>query len=290
MHYFYAKSAIQMVQVGKWNKLKVVKEVDFGLYLDGEENGEILLPKRYVPENAIADDELKVFIYHDNEHRLIATTQVPLGEVGEIIPGEVVTITPQGAFITWGIMKDLFVPLSQQISKMVKGGKYLVYIYIDEQTGRVAATERIHKYLDNEALTVKELEEVDITIWRRTDIGYPVIINSRHTGVLHFSDVFRDLEIGDRMKGFIKKIRPEGKIDVALGEHGYSRVEGEGEKILRLLNESNGYLPFHDKSAPEEIYETFGMSKKTFKMTIGALYKQGKIDLTKTGIKLIENT
>lgn len=275
-----------MAQVGKWNKLKVVKDVDFGLYLDGGEDGEILLPKRYVPEGAKPDDELKVFIYHDNENRLIATTQEPLGGVGDIILGEVVTITPQGAFVRWGIMKDLFVPLSQQTSHMVKGGKYLVYIYIDEQTGRVAATERIHKYLSNEVLTVRELEVVDLIIWRRTDIGYPVIINNRHTGVLHFSDVFREVETGDKMKGFIKKIRTDGKIDVAIGERGYNRVESESGKVLRLLGENNGYLPFHDKSEPEEIYEAFGMSKKTFKMTIGKLYKEGVIELTQTGIKL----
>ncbi len=277
-----------MLQVGKWNMLKVVKPVDFGLYLDGGEEGEILLPKRFVPEDAAEGDELRVFIYHDNENRLIATTQVPLGAVGDIILGEVVTVTPQGAFVRWGIMKDLLVPLSQQTSRMVKGGKYLVYIYIDKQTGRAAATERIHKYLSNDVLTVKELEEADITIWRKTDIGYPVIINNKHTGVLHFSDVFRELQVGDKMKGFIKQLRPEGRIDVALGGRGYARVEGESEKIMRLLTESNGYLPFGDKSGPEEIYETFGMSKKTFKMTIGALYKQGKIDLGKTGIKLKE--
>ncbi len=277
-----------MVQVGKWNRLRIVKDVDFGLYLDGGEDGEILLPKRYVPADAAIDDELNVFIYHDNEHRLIATTQAPLGGVGDIILGEVVTITPQGAFVRWGIMKDLFVPLSQQTSRMVKDGKYLVYIYIDEQTGRAAATERIHKYLSNDPLTVQELEEVDIIIWRKTDIGYPVIINNLHTGVLHFSDVFRDVETGDRMKGFIKKIRTDGKIDVALGERGYSRVEGEGEKIMRMLAEQDGYLPYHDKSDPEEIYEAFGMSKKTFKMTIGRLYKEGKVELTQSGIKQTE--
>lgn len=278
-----------MVHVGKWNMLRVVKPVDFGLYLDGGEEGEILLPKRYVPEDINEGEELRVFVYHDNENRLIATTQAPLGEVGDIIVGEVVTTTPQGAFVRWGIMKDLLVPLSQQSSRMVKGGKYLVYIYLDEQTGRAAASERIHRYLSNEELTVKELEEVDITIWRRTDIGYPVLINNKHTGVLHFSDVYRNLEIGDKLRGFIKQIRPEGKIDVALGERGYGRVEGESEKVLRLLTEAGGYLPYGDKSDPEEVYDTFGMSKKTFKMTIGSLYRQGKIELAKTGIKLKED-
>lgn len=263
----------------------MVKEVDFGLYLDGGVKEEILLPKRYVPRGAKPGDVLEVFVYHDNEGRLIATTDTPYGQVGDIVAMEVVSTTPHGAFLKWGIMKDVFVALSQQVSRMVKGEKYTVYLYIDKMTGRVTATEKINTFLDNDELTVKELEEVDLLIWRETEIGYAVIINNKHTGVLHFSDVFRDIKIGDRIKGFIKKIRPEGKIDVALGERGYNRVEGEADKILRLLDEQDGYLPFHDKSDPEDIYETFGMSKKTFKMTLGALYKQGKIELTKTGFK-----
>jgi predicted RNA-binding protein (virulence factor B family) len=274
-----------MVQVGKWNKLEVVKEVDFGLYLDGGSQEEILLPKRYVPKGATSGDVLEVFVYHDNEGRLIATTDTPYGEVGDFVTMEVVSTTPHGAFLKWGIMKDVFIALSQQVSRMITGEKYTVYLYIDKQTGRVAATEKFNAFLDNDDLTVKELEEVNLLIWRETEIGYAVVINNKHIGLLHFSDVFRDLKIGERLKGFIKKIRPEGKIDVALGERGYTRVEGEGEKIMRLLEEQDGYLPFHDKSDPEEIYETFGMSKKTFKMTIGALYKQGKIELTKTGFK-----
>lgn len=273
------------MQAGQWNKLEVIKSVDFGLYLDGGEAGEVLLPKRFVPEGAAEGDVLKVFIYHDSENRLIATTQEPKGQVGDIVLLKVVSTTRQGAFLDWGLMKDLFVPLSQQSSRMMEGRSYLVYIYLDKQTGRVAATERIHQFLSNEELTVREKDPVDLIIWRRTDIGYPVIINNRHTGVLHFSDVFRDLEIGDRLKGFIKTIRPENKIDVALGESGYARVEGEGEKILRLLEEHDGYLPYHDKSDPEEIYSFFGMSKKTFKMALGKLYKEGMVELTKTGVR-----
>lgn len=276
-----------MVQVGKWNKLEVVKKVDFGLYLDGGNKDEILLPKRYVPHGADAGDTVEVFVYHDNEGRLIATTDQPYGEVGDILGMEVASTTTAGAFLKWGIMKDVFIAKSQQVSRMITGERYIVHLYIDEKTGRVTATEKFNALLDNDVLTVKELEEVDLMIWRETDIGYAVIINNRHTGVLHFSDIFRDFSIGDKMKGFIKTIRPENKIDVALGERGYKRVENEGEKILRLLNEHDGYMPFHDKSDPEEIYETFGMSKKTFKMTIGGLYKQGKIELTKTGIRKI---
>jgi len=276
-----------MVQVGNYNTLKVVKEVDFGLYLDGD-GEEILLPKRFVPKDLKEGDDVTVFIYHDSENRLIATTQKPLGIVGDIVMLNAVSVTNQGAFLDWGLMKDLFVPLSQQESRMQVGRPYLVKIYLDEQTGRVAATEKISKFISNYNLTVKEMDAVDLVVYQTTDIGYKVIINNRHLGVLHYSDVFKELGIGDKEKGFIKKILPENKIDVMLGERGYKRVETETEKVLRLLEENDGYLPYHDKSDPEEIYEFFGMSKKTFKMAVGALYKQKKITLEQTGIKLAE--
>lgn len=277
-----------MVQVGKYNTLRVVKQVDFGFYLDGGEDGEILLPKRFVPRGLKEDDELEVFIYHDNENRLIATTQKPYGAVGDIVMLKAVDQNEHGTFLDWGIMKDVFLPLSQTESRIYEGEKYLVMLYIDQKTGRVTATERLWKFLNNDELTIKELDPVDIVVYRKTDIGYEVIINNKHIGLLHYNEVFRELNIGDKEKGFVKKIREENKIDIALGERGYKRVEGESDKILRLLQENNGYLPFHDKSDPEEIYDFFGMSKKTFKMTTGALYKQKKIELTKTGIKLVD--
>jgi predicted RNA-binding protein (virulence factor B family) len=277
-----------MIQVGRYNTLKVVKKVDFGLYLDGGNGEEILLPKRFVPKGAKDGDELEVFLYHDSDNRLIATTQRPYGIVDDIVMLKCVAVTKQGAFLDWGLMKDIFVPLSQQESRMKEGARYLVKIFIDEQTGRVAATERIGRLLDNDDLTVKEKDAVEVVVYRETEIGYEVIINNKHTGLVHFNEVFRELEIGEREKGFIKTIREDNKIDVSLGERGYAKVEDESDKILRLLQENDGYLPYHDKSDPEEIYEFFGISKKTFKMTIGALYKQKKIELTQTGIKLIE--
>ena len=167
-------------------------------------------------------------------------------------------------------------------------GEYLVKIYKDEQTGRLAATERVDQFLSNENLTVKEKDIVDLLVYRQSDLGYVVIINNKHTGLLHFSEVYRDIQIGDRFQGFVKTILPENKIDVVAGKPGYERVEDETEKVLRLLKENNGYLPYHDKSSPEEIYSVFGMSKKTFKMTTGLLYKQRKIELTGSGIKLLE--
>ena len=277
-----------MIKVGDYNVLRVLRETDFGFYLDDGAEG-ILLPTRFVPQGLKIGDEIKVLIYHDSEGRLIATTQEPKGVVGDIVKLKAVTVTNQGAFLDWGLMKDIFVPKSKQLSGMREGAEYLVKIYVDEQTGRVAATEKIEPFLSNDELTVKEKDLVDLVVYRRTDIGYVVIINNKHTGVLHFNEIYQNIGVGDRLKGFIKTIRPENKIDVVIGKPGYNRVEGGAEKILRLLSENNGYLPFHDKSDAEEIYDFFGMSKKAFKMATGSLYKQQKILFTKTGIKLVES-
>jgi uncharacterized protein len=275
-----------MIRIGEYNVLKVIKEQPFGLFLDDGKEG-VLLPKRFVPKNAKIGDELKVFLYHDGEDRVIATTQHPKGILGDIVKLRVVSVTPHGAFLDWGLMKDIFVPKSKQLTKMLPNGDYLVKIYLDEKTGRLAATEKIEPFLSNEILTVKAKEIVSLTVYRRTDIGYVVIINNRHTGVLHFNEIYRDIETGDKFEGFIKKILPENKIDVAAGKQGYKRVEDETEKIIRLLKENNGYLPYHDKSSPEDIYSFFAMSKKTFKMTTGNLFKQRKIIFTQSGIKLV---
>ncbi len=276
-----------MLTAGKYHTLKIVKKVEFGLYLDAD-GTEVLLPKRFVPRDANEGDELEVFLYHDGEDRIIATTQKPKAIVGEIALMKVVHINVHGAFLEWGIMKDLFVPLSQQFNKMYEGREYLVYVYLDEQTGRVAATEKIQKYLSNEVLTVEEKEAVDLILFHPTDIGWKVIINNKHTGVLHTSDIYQEIKVGDRLKGYIKTLRPENKIDVMLGEIGYKKVGTASEKIMEQLRINGGFLPFNDKSSPEIISETFGISKKTFKMTVGNLYKERKIDITQAGIMLID--
>ena len=276
-----------MIKIGEYNLLKVIKQKPMGAFLDDGAEG-ILLPKRFVPPGTKTGDQLNVFLYHDSEDRIIATTLTPKGILGEIVKLKCVSTTPQGAFLDWGLMKDLFVPKSQQVSFMRPMGEYIVKIYLDEQTGRLAATERIDQFLSNDELTVKEKDIVDLLVYRQSDLGYVVIINNKHTGVLHFNEVYRDVEIGDRFEGFIKTILPGNKIDVAAGQPGYSRVENESEKVLRLLKENDGYLPYHDKSSPEDIYSFFAMSKKTFKMTTGLLYKQRKIEFTQSGIKLIE--
>jgi predicted RNA-binding protein (virulence factor B family) len=280
-----------MVRIGEYNTLKVKKELAFGLIL--EDGGEgILLPKRFVPRGARPGDDLKVFIYHDGEDRIIATTQKPLGILDDIVLLRVVSVTPLGAFLDWGLMKDLFVPKSKQLAGMRLGGDYLVKIYLDEQTGRLAATEKIEFFLSNIEVTVKDMQVVDLTVYRRTDIGYLVIINNRNTGVLHFNEIYRNIHVGDKFQGFIKNIAPPAEpggeylIDVAAGKPGYDRVEDAAEKVLRLLREQKGFLPYHDKSDPAAIYDVFGMSKKTFKMTTGRLYKEKKITIGEDGIRL----
>lgn len=277
-----------MLQAGSFHTLEVVKHVDFGIYLLFNDE-EILMPKRFVPDGIQEGDTIDAFVYHDNDGRLIATTQEPYGEVGDIVLLEVADKTKQGAFLKWGIMKDLFLPLSQQRSIIRVGGKYLVYIYVDEKTGRIAASELISRYLDNEHLTVKEGDEVDLTVWRKTDIGYAVIINNAHEGLVHDNELFQELSIGQQVKGYIKSIQEDNKINVSLGKKGYQRIETETDKVWRLLQENNGYLPYHDKSTPEEIYDYFQMSKRAFKMATGSLYKQRKITFTKTGIKAADD-
>jgi predicted RNA-binding protein (virulence factor B family) len=245
-----------MIKVGDYNYLKVGRAVDFGVYLDDGAEG-ILLPKRFVPHGTAVGDELKVFVYHDSEDRLIATTQQPKGKVGDIVWLKAVSVTPQGAFLDNGLMKDLFVPRSKQLTNMHPPGEYLVKIYIDERTGRMTATEKIESFLSNEKLTVKEMDQANLTIYRRTDIGYVTIVNHLHTGVLHFNEIYRDINIGDSFSGYVKKIYPDNRMDVVIGKPGYQRVEDELQKLLRLLEENNGYLPYNDKSDPNDIYSFF---------------------------------
>ncbi len=279
-------STAMMIELGKYNTLTVSRKVDFGFYMDDGGEG-ILLPKRFAPPELKIGDSLKVFVYHDSDNRLIATTQDPKGIVGDIVLLKCVSATGAGAFLDWGLMKDLFVAKSQQIMGMRTGDTYLVKIYIDQQSNRIAASEKIDHFLSNEILTVSEKEMVQLMAYRKTDLGYSMIINQQHVGLLHDNEVFKDLVIGKIYEGYIKNILPDNKIDVALGKPGFQKVADESEHILHLLQQNKGFLPYHDKSAPEEIYKVFGMSKKTFKMVVGTLYKKKKITLTENGIELI---
>ncbi len=277
-----------MVKVGKFNKLKIVKDLDFGVYLDGGDDLEILLPARYVPKNVKPGDELDVFIYHDNEGRLIATTLTPLAQVDEFQFMEVKSVNDTGAFLEWGLMKDLLVPYKEQKMAMKEGKWYLVYVHLDHVTGRIVASARIDKYLDNTIPDYTFNQEVDLLVADDTGIGYKVIINNSHWGLIYHSEVFHRLEKGDRIKGYIKEVRDDEKIDVSLTPLGYLKIDGIAKTVYDALKIQNGFIAVHDKSEPEIIYSLFRCSKKAFKQAIGSLYKQKIIDIEPDGIRLIK--
>lgn len=276
-----------MAEIGKLNTLRVVKEVDFGLYLDGGEHGEILIPKRYVPEGAKPEDMLEVFIYLDSEDRIIATTEKPYIMVGEFALLKVVSVTRMGAFLDWGLPKDLLVPFREQKMDMEEGKYYIVTVYLDYDSKRLVASAKIEKFLDNVPADYQVGEEVDLLIVNSTDLGFNAIINSGHTGVLYKNEVFQPLRKGDRVKGYIKKIREDEKIDLILQKPGYQKVDDISMSIVDILKKHNGYLPITDKTNPDEIYKVFGVSKKTFKKAIGSLYKLRIISIQDDGIKLV---
>jgi len=276
-----------MTEIGKINHLYVVKEVDFGIYLDGGDLGEILMPKRYVPEGTQPEDMIDAFIYLDSEDRLVATTEKPLAMVEEFALLEVVSVTPVGAFLNWGLPKDLFVPFREQRQPMEEGKKYLVYLYVDTNTRRIAASSKIEHYLDNIPVDYDIDEEVDLIIVNETDLGYNAIIDNSHLGVIFKNEVFQPLNPGDKIPGFIKKIRTDGKIDLCLQKSGYEKISSFADKIVSELEKCGGFLPLTDKSTPEDIYKTFKISKKNFKAAIGALYKKRIIALEENGIRLL---
>lgn len=275
-----------MIEVGRFNRLKIVKDLDFGVYLDGGDDLEILLPARYVPKNVKIGEEIDVFIYHDNEGRLIATTLKPLALVGEFQYMEVKSVNDTGAFLEWGLMKDLLVPFKEQKMAMKEGRWYIVYVHIDHVTGRIVASARIDKYLDNVLPDYALNQEVNMLVAEETEIGYKVIINNLHWGLLYRSEVFRHLEKGEHLKGYIKEVREDEKIDVSLTPLGYQKVGGIADKILDSLKVQGGFINVNDKSQPEVIYSLFACSKKAFKQAVGALYKQQLIDIEDGGIRL----
>ena len=276
-----------MFEVGKYNTLRIVKELSFGVYLDGGDGKEILLPTRYVPKGAKEGDEVEVFIYHDNEGRLIATTARPLATVGEFKFMEVKSVNSTGAFLEWGIMKDLLVPFKEQKMPMREGRWYLVYVRIDHVTGRIVASARIDKYLDNVVPEYEPNQEVRLLVADETEIGYKVIINNLHRGLLYYNEVFRRLERGEEIKGYIKGVREDEKIDVSLTPLGYRKIEGLAGIILESLKSQGGFLTVHDKSDPDVIRSLFQCSKKSFKQAVGSLYKQHLITLEDGGIRLV---
>lgn len=276
-----------MTEIGKNNTLNIVRETGNGVYLDGEDLGEILMPAKFVSDEIKAAGKATVFVYTDSEDRLVATTEQPLAQVGDFARLQVKAVTKVGAFLDWGLPKDLLVPFSEQRAKMQEGGEYWVYVYLDLLTRRIAASAKLHKFLDNTPPKYKTGEEVDLIILEETDLGYRCVINLEHTGMLYKNQVFRTLEMGEKTKGYIQKVRSDEKIDLLLDKPGYEKVDEISEIILKELRENKGFLAVSDKTSPGMIQAMFGISKKNFKKAIGALYKQRLIDFTSDGIRLL---
>ena len=276
-----------MANLGKRNSLRIVREAAPGLYLDGGSHGEILLPKRYIPRGAKAGARLEVFVYRDSEDRLVATTEVPAALVSEFSLLRVVTVHPKiGAFLDWGLAKDLLLPIAEQSRPLRAGEWILIHVLLDAMTDRILASTRLSRWLNLTPPAYAEGEAVQLLIEEETPLGYTAIVNQAHTGLLYHSDLAGPLTTGQRLDGFVRRLRPDGKIDLALDRVGYRRIEPLTKQIVDALKADGGHLPYHDKSSPEEIRAAFGVSKKAFKQAVGALYRERRIELGSDGIRL----
>ena len=274
-----------MANIGKLNTLTVMREAEQGLYLDGDNLGDILIPKRYVPAGTEVDGEIEVFIYTDSEDRIIATTEKPYAMVGQFGAMKVVHVNKFGAFLDWGLMKDLFVPFREQKMKMLEGNTYVVFVYLDLDSDRIAGSAKLDQFLDETPPPFEQGEEIEIIIAQKTDLGYKVIINETHWGLIFKNEIFGNIRIGDKRKAYIKNLREDDKIDVSLQKEGYDRIDSVSKTILQKIEDEGDFLALTDKSSPEEISATFGISKKAFKKAIGALYKQRLIEIDAQGIR-----
>ena len=277
------------IELGKYNQLEVVKEVDFGVYLDGGEEGEILLPTRYVPEDCKIGDILNVFLYLDMDERLIATTLTPYVQVGQFACLEVSWVNEYGAFLNWGLMKDLFVPFREQKMKMQVGRKYVIHAHLDEESYRIVASAKVDRYLSKDKPEYAAGDEVNILIWQKTDLGFKAIIDNKYSGLLYENEIFTSLETGMEMKAFVKQVREDGKVDLILQKPGFEKIDDFAKTLLDYIREQGGRISLNDKSPAEDIYDTFGVSKKTFKKGVGDLYKKRLISLHEDGITLAES-
>ncbi len=276
-----------MAEIGRINRLTVKRLREYGAYLDGGESGNILLPIKSVPEKCRAGDEVEVFIYVDNEDRLRATTLKPKATAGQFAKLQVVASSPSGAYLDWGMPKDLFVPKSEQLVSMVEGRSYVVFITLEEETFRTVASSKLDEFLSQQPPEYVEGEEVDLIIYDQTDLGYKAVVNQMHGGMVYKNEVFQKLSIGQELKGYIKKIREDHKIDLSLQPSGYKRVDDISKGILKTIKDRGGRIAITDKSPPEEIYALFGVSKKVFKKAIGALYKKRLVSIDPKGIRLV---
>lgn len=274
------------MELGFYNTLEIIRDTDPGLYLSDDEGNEVLLPNRYVPEEFELGQSIRVFVYLDNEERIVATTDEPYIVRDEFALLRCNEVNEYGAFLDWGLVKELFCPFKEQPFKMSVGGWYLVYCYLDDKTERLVASAKTNRFLDNSTLTVEPFEEVELIVSHPSELGMNVIINKKHLGLIFHDDLFKEISIGDRLKGYIKKIRPDNKINVTLRKMGYRSIEPNADSIMEALNNNSGYLKLTDKSAPEDIKKDLEMSKKSFKKAIGTLYKKRLIDIKEDGIYL----
>lgn len=277
------------IALGRRNRLSVAKRVDFGIYLDGGEvHGPILLPSRYVPEGVELGDELDVFLYLDQDERLVATTEQPLAQVGDFAWLEVAWVNKYGAFLNWGLMKDLFVPFREQKMKMVQGNRYIVYVYIDEESHRIVASAKVEKFLSNRYPRYRTGETVEVLVWQKTELGFKCIVENRHSGLLYEQQLFREVHTGDRLTAYVQNVRDDGKIDLILQPTGRKATKAFSDVLLEHLYKNGGRTTLGDKSPAEEIYAMFGVSKKVFKKAVGELYRRRLIMITDDGLHLVE--
>ena len=275
-----------MAEIGKINKLTVKRMRDYGAHLDGGESGDIILPKKYVPKECRPGDKIEVFVYADREEHLRATTRKPNATVGQFAKLRVVANSPSGAYLDWGVQKDLLVPKREQQTHMEEGKSYVVFVFLDKKTNRITASSKLDKFLDLHSPDYEAGEAVDLFICDKTDLGYKVIVNHSHWGMIYKNEVFQNLHMGQQPKGYIKLIREDLKIDICLQQSGYQRVDNISRNILKTIKDLGGSITVTDKSPPKEIYALFGISKKTFKKAIGTLYKKRFITIDTNGIKL----
>jgi hypothetical protein len=279
--------ALKMLRVGQQNILKVLRGTSVGFFLGDDEGNDVLLPHKYIPDGLNVGDEIDVFLYRDSEDRIIATTLEPLVKLNQFACLQVSAATKIGAFLDWGLEKDLFVPFREQNQKLREGDYTVVYLYLDESTDRLVGSCRLNRHFEFEDIQLKEEEEVDLLILDKTDLGFNVAVNHKYRGLIYANEIFQLIAWGDSVKGFVKVVREDGKIDITLQKQGYENINEPNEKkILELLNQNEGNLPFSDKSSPEEIQAQFEMSKKAFKRAIGSLYRQKLIVIEPEEIKL----
>lgn len=267
--------------------MTVVKKVDFGFYLDGGDEGEILLPQRYVPKGLKVDDEIDVFVYLDQDERPVATTEKPLAKVGDFAYLEVKWVNEYGAFLGWGLMKDVFCPFREQKKRMLRGESYIVHLHVDEESYRIVASAKVEHYLAGDKPPYKQGEEVELLVWQKTDLGFKVIVDNKYPGLLYQDQIFQYVHTGDRMKGYVGNVRPDGKIDVTLQKTGRQQTTDFAEVLYQYLLDNDGVCDLGDKSEADDIYERFHVSKKVYKKAVGDLYKRRLITVSPMSISLV---